>query len=766
MYSYSHDEISGGLLLNSSPTTFSKEPRPVYAAELDILGFNAYWEYDKQNDVPYMWAEANTYWYRGTCVAKLKGGNICKAPEIIIPLDEQGDVIVPEPYGIPLRPIDMDLMLKKNAEFISILEQTTIKKIVAIYEKYVKKIDLFHVAYSGGKDSAVLLDLVKKALPHGSFVVIFGDTGMEFPDTYDNIVATKSMCEREGIPFYTARSHLTPEQSWKMFGPPSRVLRWCCSVHKSAPQMLKLREITGKNDYIGLAFVGVRLHESVKRAKYEYENLGKKVKGQYDFYPILEWASAEIFLYLFCNKIPLNTTYTHGNSRAGCIVCPMVGGYSEYMRNIMYPNETKAYCNFIRNSSDKNFTNLQFADFMSKGAWKSRADGRFICDAQKKYTEHSVNGTVHIKICNPQSNWKEWIKTLDREVVFSIEAMKDGYIVHVAEEELKKYPSSAKIFRQIFRKAAYCRACGVCRTNCKNGCLQFYDKVIRITDCRRCLDCHNLSGGCLLYDSLKIPNGGIKMRAINSFTEHAPKSEWIVSFFSEKENFFSNHSLGPDQLVKFKVFLTDASLAVKTEFSTFAKLLCAIGWESQQSWALILINLLSENPQMRWYVQNLDLGRIYTKKEVIDMLLSDALVARAGNAVAKAYKRIVETPLGTTLHFGHVTSVGEIVRTKCTVSDPRVVLYALFKFAEKCNDYKEFTLSTLMDDSVDRDGISPSRIFGLTREELIPMLIGLSAKYPEFISATFTHDLEKIALAQDKNSAQVLNLFMEEEGDG
>jgi len=111
------------------------------------------------------------------------------------------------------------------------------------------------------------------------------------------------------------------------------------------------------------------------------------------------------------------------------------------------------------------------------------------------------------------------------------------------------------------------------------------------------------------------------------------------------------------------------------------------------------------------------------------------------------------------LRFGFVTDEGDLVRTKCYVSDPRVVLYGLFKFAEKCNDYKEFTLATLLNDSIDRDGISPTRIFGLDREDMTPMLLGLTAKYPEFITASFTHDLEKITLAEDKSSEDVLNLF-------
>ena len=63
MYSYSFDNETGGLLLNSSPTNFSEEPRPVYAPEMDLLNFNNFWDYDSANiDEPYLWAESNVYW--------------------------------------------------------------------------------------------------------------------------------------------------------------------------------------------------------------------------------------------------------------------------------------------------------------------------------------------------------------------------------------------------------------------------------------------------------------------------------------------------------------------------------------------------------------------------------------------------------------------------------------------------------------------------------------------------------------------------------
>ena len=259
MYSYTYDEETGGILLNTTPTVFSKEPRPVYADELNLLGFDKYWNYVDQSDTPYMWAESAQYIYRGKAVAKLKGGSLYDAPEIVLLHDE-----------------DIPLMIEKNRELMEIIESSTVKKILAVYEKYKNKLDIFHVAFSGGKDSEVLLDLVRKTLPKKSFVVVFGDTGMEFPDTYETVEETKRRCEWQDVPFFTSKCHFEPNESWHLFGPPARVLRWCCSVHKSAPQTRKLREITGKDNYVGLDFVGVRKHESTARSEYEYENFGKK----------------------------------------------------------------------------------------------------------------------------------------------------------------------------------------------------------------------------------------------------------------------------------------------------------------------------------------------------------------------------------------------------------------------------------------------------------------------------------------------------------
>ena len=90
---------------------------------------------------------------------------------------------------------------------------------------------------------------------------------------------------------------------------------------------------------------------------------------------------------------------------------------------------------------------------------------------------------------------------------------------------------------------------------------------------------------------------------------------------------------------------------------------------------------------------------------------------------------------------------------------PEVILYSLYKFAEACGDYYQFTLTRLLDHDIDSDGVSPTQIFGLDRETMEKLLNGLSINYPEFIQVSFTLDLDNITLRNDKTSEDVLNLF-------
>ena len=85
------------------------------------------------------------------------------------------------------------------------------------------------------------------------------------------------------------------------------------------------------------------------------------------------------------------------------------------------------------------------------------------------------------------------------------------------------------------------------------------------------------------------------------------------------------------------------------------------------------------------------------------------------------------------------------------------LFYALYKFAEACGNYRQFTLTRLLDTSVESAGISPTQIFGLNRETMEKILNGLTFNYPDLIEARFTLGLDNITLKSDKTANEILN---------
>lgn len=740
MYNYTYDPKTGGVLLNTSPLQFSKEPRPVYYKELDLLGLDKYWKYEKQDALPYMWAEANKYYYFGRLVAQTKGGNLYTAPEIEIK----------EELSEPLRPVDINTMIEKNTDFLQVLEQDTVKKIYDVWQRYKDKLDVFHVAFSGGKDSIVLLDLVKKALPKDEFVVVFGDTQMEFPDTYDVVDKIEAQCKAEGIRFYRAKSHMGVRESWQKFGPPSRILRWCCYVHKSVPKVIKLRKELNKT-YKGLDFVGVRAQESFNRSGYDYESYGKKTQGQYSHNSILEWTSAEVWLHIYCHNLIVNEAYKMGNQRVGCVLCPM-SAKTDYIKNITYRDEISELENIVLETYTQE-------DIIS-GYWCARSNGVQLKGNEDRYLERYTKNGFEIEIRKPSSDWHEWIKTLGvLPFDFVVDPTELGYIVKIKKKDVKAYPKEINGMKKVFRKSAFCIECGLCEINCMNNSISFSDGV-KITNCSHCQECHQIDGGCMAYNSLKTQTriGGNKMKkSIDVFGSHAPKTDWFEDFFERKGDFLISNSLGPDQKSRFKRFLNAAKLIEKDTVTDLTDKLSALGWDSSISLGIMLANL-AYNPQFEWYIKNLDVGRFYTRAFLMETLkLSNSNVT--SRFVLNAFKRIVQTPFGLTLNFGYVDSEDNFTRNKCIIGSPLVVLYSLYKFAEACGDYYEFTVNRLLNYNIDSDGISPTQIFGIEEDEMKTILQGLTASNPDFITAKFTHDLDTISLNKNMTASDVLSLL-------
>lgn len=786
MYSYSWDPSTGGLLLNSSPLSFSKEPRPVYYKELDILGFDKYWTYAKNDAYPYMWAEANNYIYRGRVVAKTKGGSTYSAPEIII-LDE------PEPEGTPLRFIDVPGMIEKNREILEVLSQSTIKKIYNTYSEYRDKVDIFYVAFSGGKDSVVALDLVQRALPHNSFKVLFGDTGMEFPDTYKVAKEIEQYCYDEGIDFLKSTCEYPPEYTWRQFGPPAQTMRWCCSVHKTAPQIVLLREYTSNPKFRGMAFTGVRGDESSSRSEYSDISFGEKIRGQYSCHPILEWNTAELYLYIFERNLLLNEAYKKGNSRAGCLVCPLAASKNMYFKEQCYSQScdgsrtTTLFNSIILETTAKELSSAAaIQEFMNIGGWKARRSGKELSFAQDYCHDSFEKGVLKVRLTREKTDWREWIKTIG-EITFlspnSVEIIfrRKPYICDIStdgtdvvfevmiESNTKDDILFMSAFKSVMRKTAYCIGCHVCEANCPNGYITMKNGVVEIDDrCVKCMKCHDVFHGCLVANSLRLPKGEKKMGSIDRYGNMGIEYDWVAAYFKCKDNFWeSPHSLGKNMVKNLRSFLNDSEITSKNKFTRFGETVDAIGIETPVAWALMACNL-AYTSEFNWWIKNISFVGSYTPDSIYSML-DDSMSNNSRTHIVSAYKNIfisipqlsTEVGMGVCEYEikGGKRYLNSVVRIPWENPEPRVILYSLYKFAEACGGYYQFTLARLLDHDVESDGISPTEIFGLNRDTMTKLLNGLSVNYPDFINASFTLDLDNITLNADKTSADVLALF-------
>lgn len=809
MYSYEWDSSTGGYLLTPMPLNFSKEPRPVYYKELDILGFDKYWNYDKNDSFPYMWAEVNNYYYRGRLVAKTKGGSFYTKPEIVIVDD-------PEPQGFPLRFVDIPAMVAKNKQQLEQLTQDTIKKIYNTYIEYREKVDVFYVAFSGGKDSVVALDLVQRALPHNSFKVLFGDTGMEFPDTYAVIEKIKRFCAEESIEFIQSKSETAPEKTWKVFGPPAVTIRWCCSVHKTTPQIMLLRSLLQKPDFTGMAFTGIRGDESLSRSEYDDISFGGKHSGQYSCHPILEWNTAELFLYIYGNDLVFNETYKKGNTRAGCLVCPMSQGKHDYMKNQNYSDETQQYIEAIVSTSGKtNYSEQDFVRFIEEGYWRTRKSGRELRFGHDKHVFEVLNGQNTITVYEKNDRWKKWTKTIgditylgDNE--YSIIFNGKSYIVHVEEllngEAHFSFPNLGKgkedvkflsLFKSCIIKSVYCVNCGFCAAECQTGCINM-DSGLRISDeCKHCYSCHDIYSHCLRYNSIKNRIGAKVMTGLDRYYSFGIRENWLRVYFDFEgaDSFWNTDGDGEVPNKKkdaFLNFVKDAGLVkedrtlkgkeyryTKYKPNEFAQKMFELGVDDESMWAFLMCNLVyaEDSEEFKWFVKNIPFGETMTletiKLRLDDVMENDKSGLGKRNVCDALKVFIIKTPIGKKLGLGSISDYEEKVSAngKETITlnyfirgawenpDERVILYALYKFAEACGNYRQFTLTRLLDDSVESDGISPTQIFGLNREEMEKVLNGLTFNYPDLIEARFTLGLDSITLKSDKSAAEVLNML-------
>lgn len=269
--------------------------------------------------------------------------------------------------------------VRANRNRYNFITEEAVRFIQSYQEQYA--VTDMMVSFSGGKDSTVTSHLVNKALGTNKVLHVFGDTTLEFPTTIEYKKRFNKNEESKGVHVLTAKNwEKNFEDLCEIVGPPSRVMRWCCTVFKTGAIQKTIASAFKEKTNV-LTFYGIRRTESASRSKYERESESPKISKQTVVSPIIDWIDYDVWLYILTTGIDFNDAYRLGYSRVGCWCCPNNGAWSEFLSKVhmydQYVHWRELLVDFARIIGKKDAE-----DYIDDGKWKARQGGNGLAAAQ------------------------------------------------------------------------------------------------------------------------------------------------------------------------------------------------------------------------------------------------------------------------------------------------------------------------------------------------------------------------------------------------
>jgi phosphoadenosine phosphosulfate reductase len=351
--------------------------RPVFPEEnllISILLADNPFEYQKDS----VWYGSNSYIVNGKkvklSVSKINKKSIDEIKEIKDKYDRYATEIDYQYFNEY-----KDRFVKANKDRFNFITEEAVTYIQQYMGKY--DIDDMMVSFSGGKDSTVTSHLVNQALGTNKVLHVFGDTTLEFPYTLEYKKRFRNNEESQGVRILTAKNREKNfEDLCEVVGPPSRVMRWCCTVFKTGA-IQKTISSAFKDKTNILSFQGIRHNESASRSKYDRESESPKISKQTVVAPIIDWIDYDVWLYILTTGIDFNYAYRLGWTRVGCWCCPNNGAWSEFLAKIhMY--EQYVHWHSLLVDFARQIGKPDPEDYVDEGGWKARQGGNGLAAAQ------------------------------------------------------------------------------------------------------------------------------------------------------------------------------------------------------------------------------------------------------------------------------------------------------------------------------------------------------------------------------------------------